>query len=146
MELGNPDRMQICKIVVKTVGGNYMGFFNEDVGNSFDAMFDENRDGILDESEQAYRSTYLDNESDDKDPWDDSITNSASSYYSSSSNYNKSDEVPTAAAIAMTVISFIITAIILMPFDIDNCPKIVILIVWLLSALGIFYLYEKLKR
>ena len=37
-----------------------MGFFDEKVDNGFDALFDMNRDGVLDTWEQGLRYEYLD--------------------------------------------------------------------------------------
>lgn len=50
-----------------------MGFFDRDVENGFDRMFDFNRDGELDRMEQAMQYDYIDSEicSDDSDEDDE---------------------------------------------------------------------------
>lgn len=58
-----------------------MGFFDRDVRNGFDRMFDFNRDGKLDMSEQAMQFDYIDREmssdsaddSDEDDELDDEL-------------------------------------------------------------------------
>ena len=53
-----------------------MGFWDRNVENSFDRMFDMNRDGILDPVEQAFQLDYIasqmeeENRSDDDDELD----------------------------------------------------------------------------
>lgn len=57
-----------------------MGFFDRDVRNGFDAMFDWNRDGVLDPCEQGLQFNYLDKVSQGKDPWDDSSDSEVDEY------------------------------------------------------------------
>lgn len=57
-----------------------MGFFDREVRNGFDEMFDYNRDGVLDYREQGLQTTYLDRMSNGLDPWDTSSSHSSSSY------------------------------------------------------------------
>ena len=57
-----------------------MGFWNDDVDNNFDAMFDFDRDGTLDVAERAAQLDYIQQEDeeierglggwDDDDDWD----------------------------------------------------------------------------
>ncbi len=58
-----------------------MGFFDRDVNNRFDDMFDFNRDGVLDPGEQAMEFEYMDRVSRGKDPWDDSSDDSEQDEY-----------------------------------------------------------------
>lgn len=58
-----------------------MGFFDRDVNNGFDAMFDLNRDGVLDSCEQGLEFEYLDRTSRGKDPWNDSSDSSEQDEY-----------------------------------------------------------------
>ena len=58
-----------------------MGFFDRDVNNGFDDMFDFNRDGVLDPGEQAMEFEYMDRVSRGKDPWDDSSDDSEQDEY-----------------------------------------------------------------
>lgn len=50
-----------------------MGFFDRDVENSFDSLFDLNRDGVLDAVEQGFQLDFLmkDMESDSSDDDED---------------------------------------------------------------------------
>ena len=53
-----------------------MGFWDMDVDNSFDGLFDLNRDGMLDLAEQTYQLDYLEREmreDDDLDEEDDDL-------------------------------------------------------------------------
>ena len=48
-----------------------MDFWSRDVENSFDEMFDLNRDGRLDFAEQAYQQDFLIRDIEDRDSSDD---------------------------------------------------------------------------
>ena len=54
-----------------------MGFFDRDVKNGFDRMFDFNRDGKLDAKERGMQFAFMDSEaregSDDEDELDDDL-------------------------------------------------------------------------
>lgn len=53
------------------IGGETMGIFDREVRNSFDRMFDLNRDGVLDPIEQGLQIDFLSDESDEDDKTDE---------------------------------------------------------------------------
>lgn len=130
-----------------------MGFFDEEVNNSFDAMFDEDRDGILDPSEQAYRSTYLDYESEDKEPWDDSDNSSSFGNYSTGyicsnthGKKNNTHEMSNGTAICLTVLILIISALFIIPFGGEKCPNFLKVIILIITGIGVMAVYDKLTK
>ena len=48
-----------------------MGFFDREVRNSFDRMFDLNRDGALDPAEQAFQMDFITRDMEEQDDTDD---------------------------------------------------------------------------
>ena len=48
-----------------------MGFFDREVRNSFDSLFDLNRDGALDPAEQAFQMDFITRDMEEQDDIDD---------------------------------------------------------------------------
>ena len=48
-----------------------MGFFDREVRNSFDGLFDLNRDGALDPAEQAFQMDFITRDMEEQDDIDD---------------------------------------------------------------------------
>lgn len=48
-----------------------MGFWDRDVENSFDSLFDMNRDGVLDPAEQAFHLDFITRQMEEDDRSDD---------------------------------------------------------------------------